>query len=1804
MSDKGTQATIVVQARDTLTIPDTLANDPKYKKYVIQVDKCLATFDNVHEWADFIAFLTKLLKAFQSYMQFKEIPRKLVVAKRLAQCLNPALPNGVHQRALDVYSHVLAVLGLDGLKRDLLLWSSGLFPFFEYAATSVKPALLNLYDTHFLPLGNSLRPATRAMILALLPGLEEEAGEFFDKVLALLDRLSGMVGPAFFFQSVWLVLVTSPTARAPALNLLMRRLPKLGPEDDLSSVVGSDVGLMIRAFAAALEDDNMLVRRGTLELLCSTLRMDGAIMKKAQRPDQTILMRAAVGVVLRRDLSLSRRLFAWLLGSSEQPATQVTYLKANGLGLLVSTLKDDMYGLDDTGDTRPFKIFVSLLDRWEIGGPLTELLIIDAFGALKNALERSPDNADLVTAASTLYEAIEPQILWQQLYATARTEILSGASDLKALEMISFIISTFKTHDPEVQSIHLPAVSTALAEICRILVVGQTSIIQSNTIQRAIRIVSDAVHHTPSAALLEKLELSQPAPVLELPTSPLSPTDKQMTSPTVENRDIESSNPPPYGAVSRADTFYGITPSDYPLLLMTERPVDSVPFCSLFEDAVTMCKHPFVGLGSGLMNSLLLRLKDKTAVSVTIEWQPEEWIESIIRELQTDRLFAVVDSVIGLVIRLCRSSLVTPALTIGKRPQVETFISLLLGYLRPEYTPYHVRGVQLLWELQATVSHREFESVVAKTLSSQKMGKSDAYEAFGVFWRLTDDSLVPGYRCKTPLLIVLDTLKSEDIHIRRVGETWMRCSLKSYIRVIEPVLFDLLDPSIKRASTTFTFNGRDTRGYTYERSIDQRKLAYVLESLLSVIRYGGQGFGRVARTTLIQRSLYPGLMARAEAAQVAHPNTTFLDVLIEVLLRILQSEPKPQLAAHIQTLNGHLHTVALDTIQAIVSRGEVDLPTLETIEATIVSKLYMSVHTDRVDLQNKLLHVLHSTIFAATSTAILTPGTAPGSPRLAPGRIAPLPGGSMDELASADSQPAKLPGSINPLLIQTITDGITRTSHTPILQHWMDFVLMTIPHFQQSQAQVVLPLVDCVCKQLRVALESIQGLTQTRRNNELDHISHVTDAEFIVLLNALERLVLLAISRSSDPGPTEEDDTASEKEISGLFGIVSTVFNSDSHSNAVAEKIVPLSPSYRCLFDSISVLHSLWIASAWNPSTPLHAIDESISLTYGRARMRCRKVFERVFRVQSADVLDILVDCWDKGEGSSDVGLFPHSMAKNVDLLAASAQTVIHMLCESISMRSTTSLGDRGRRATMSNATLSDITLFRFMQEYLAKLEGPVVNQVWTRLMSLLKDITANVPAHRSQVFPALKCLIAAAEKQAMTTALDDRRTKKELQDTMAKLIDACLHASGRSIDGLASRKGTREALASGSANGRASPLSIHRVRTDSLTNEKIVASPADDSAKVTAAWETDLPDEINLFFARRLIPNLRKFMVENDKVVSVCANIVYYVINPAIRSKVKNAIDNQPTIMIMMEELVKQQVAVRAWRPPLAEAFDDQRFFARDPDAGSGWCPLIRAYILSDKLAVPDIVGRVTTTSSNNIFTNREAEALARTISLRRLSFAIYCGETNGCLTHLPSIQEKLVELLRSTSAEPIVHSEVFLCVRILLCRLSPHNLSSFWPVILTELIRIFDLALVDPPTDNSDELLLLLAACKCVDLMLVLQTPEFQIHQWMFVTDTLDAVYRPDGWNPASLMDQLAEVIGSLPKLEQSTTSMQTAFAGQTSKRRPLLGAVRRIERLGDLIPFFSHVSIALYEGVYAGASPDMDEIERGFLEEMFGG
>jgi len=111
-------------------------------------------------------------------------------------------------------------------------------------------------------------------------------------------------------------------------------------------------------------------------------------------------------------------------------------------------------------------------------------------------------------------------------------------------------------------------------------------------------------------------------------------------------------------------------------------------------------------------------------------------------------------------------------------------------------------------------------------------------------------------------MIVLDMLNSDSPSLRRAGETWMRCNLKSYPRVLDPIMYELLDPSVRRTPASFQVNNRDIPGYYYDRPFDQRYNKHLLDLLLAVVRFGGQGLAKTARNTSVTRSHHPGLPER------------------------------------------------------------------------------------------------------------------------------------------------------------------------------------------------------------------------------------------------------------------------------------------------------------------------------------------------------------------------------------------------------------------------------------------------------------------------------------------------------------------------------------------------------------------------------------------------------------------------------------------------------------------------------------------------------------------------------------------------------------------------------------------------------------------------------------------------------------------------------------------------------------------------------------------------------------------------------
>jgi hypothetical protein len=83
---------------------------------------------------------------------------------------------------------------------------------------------------------------------------------------------------------------------------------------------------------------------------------------------------------------------------------QSKYFEEHGLDLVVESLRQDMmadYVNAVVERQRPFKVFIALLDKWEIGGPLSRALALDAFRALQVVL-KPEDTQDEVSRSTQL----------------------------------------------------------------------------------------------------------------------------------------------------------------------------------------------------------------------------------------------------------------------------------------------------------------------------------------------------------------------------------------------------------------------------------------------------------------------------------------------------------------------------------------------------------------------------------------------------------------------------------------------------------------------------------------------------------------------------------------------------------------------------------------------------------------------------------------------------------------------------------------------------------------------------------------------------------------------------------------------------------------------------------------------------------------------------------------------------------------------------------------------------------------------------------------------------------------------------------------------------------------------------------------------------------------------------------------------------------------------------------------------------------------------------------------------------------
>ncbi|KAF2459587.1 Dopey, N-terminal-domain-containing protein [Lineolata rhizophorae] len=1853
-------------ARQLRRGPEYGVKDKTFRRYASGVERALLLFDTTEqEWADYISFLGRLLKALQARTttNIGPVPHKALVSQRLAQCLNPSLPSGVHQKALEVYGFLFSMMGKDNLAKDLHLFFPGLAPTLSFASLSVRPAFLSLFEDFVLPLDFwVLRPALKSIILSLLPALEEESAEDFDRVFKILVKLKEAVrenreigsskieqGDSTFWQCFFLAAITNQSRRPGALAFLMRSLPKLGPlarrqssaggsEDEpnlpppAEGVISPEPGLLVRAFTAGLEDQNLLIQRGFLDLLVTHLPLDSPVLQKRIRAeDLQRLVGAAAGVVARRDMSLNRRLWTWFLGPDppadeengqlKSPASgqnaragdlgsyHAAYFARFGCHPLTRSILAMINKPSSSAPqrARPLRICLSLMDRWEVGGLLVPEIFIPALESVYQYGEISTKSQldEVLRSTSNFFDGVESGLIWGKVVELMTTSLRPGAENpsdrLKRLKLVRFIITNFNLREEEMLLCHIPLAALTILSMLSGCATSKrrAANIDNAAIELAFSIADSLIQ------LLHERAFRQTKESAETPAG-LDKVVQQTVLTRISDFYVKhdgnlEASPQPF------------EPQVLSLLLLREcTGLFSDALCSnaprgILEHATkTLCS-----LVHKLPGSILAGKVELLPIFLEVLGADEEPGND-----QRDVSFPVISAVATTLAAFQETGAANPVVPPSEMPPlIHSMVSCLWRYLSPVMPKYHVETVRVLWQLQAlTPAERHVEASITALMSTsvllEKNGPEVSAEAgrrFAVIWSHTMHeqeayaeksgrnsrrrsaantalTMLAGsiniyqLMLTRPLVRTLDALAEEETELFAFVKTWLR-DLPSLNRVFWVVAVHL-SPLLQHQSESETEKSSSTKDST-TTSIKRRQWQRASKDYL----YWMQTLSRILKwaSDYTWATIASNVFGVRNGAETDNPELPLPIFFARVCVQAFE-------LSLLGSFSGNPIEISLQRSALAIIRQILLSPCAETLGALHLDDRFISILIKSVDkfnpaLQSSLLQVILAAFHARAQNQ---PAASTPEGRLSSRDGLSASTGRSSITKDSDGVDSPLSSQKPPSqLVDCLRVGFSSPSNRVVLDDWVNFLSEVFPVFPETMFQNLLPLIECFCAQIKLAFGQLQATFQEATIPKHE----APESTLISLMNGLEQ----TLARAHERLLQDEAKSAASKspeQPQGFFGnMVSGVFSSDVQQTRSATANSRLSVLL-CFQDTVRMCFEIWSWGGYGRDhlPPDPTSFASFNHTALRMRNRARRILEHLFAAETLECLETLVSRWRdlgdrKGEHAAIFGLL------NV-LNGSRPKNTIPTIFNAIYGRTHPGSLDALRVSTLTS-DLTDSNLALFLVEYTRSLEDDAMDEIWADCIAFLRDVLANPMPHR-QVLPVLIEFTATlAEKVDNTNFGDQRKLRKELGDIFLRLLAASF--TSRSLSFL-------------------QEPSVHHNSGNSKLSEK---ASRDGNFDILPSLAT-------------VAPTIPLVLGDNDRVANAVAGISTSILGPAMRAKVFPENVSSP-LLDLLSKLSHIPQASKIWKRDISEAFSDARFFSTPLDLVKDyWIAILHEWILNDRDRIPELLSRLSPPTTAGIMfgvgaTSARTDADRRTqLNLRRTALLVVAAPDEAVIPNLSGITEKLAELLTattSTSPSSATRAEVFLLLRALVIKLEPVHLAALWPIIDNEL-RLALLSLL--PDDDAGEVYnssAVVHASKMLDVLVALEPDEFQLHEWVFITDTIDAVYRPPNWQPTAIVDDLAEALSNATTspLESHAFALpaQPASTAESSEpsRRPLLDRFMQDLDAADvkampkqeltlrvLRPYMGQLSISAFEATYSASKPDRKACMEGLVKDLF--
>ena len=307
-------------------------NDKEKEKFEKKLSSILSASTSAKAWSDLLPItreIYNLLDKTKEFINFSKLSNKLLLAKRLAQCLNPECPSGVHEVVIDIYYiilHNIVFFNETCLMDNLGIYACGLFPFYPNASLNNKLKFMKqiIYGCFLCFRPDEIILCLPGLLTSLIQGLDDNNDTTKEKIYTILNDLSKKVTDNVFYGNYWTLILRNKLLRPSGMKYLFEKIVKYSDYEKMSNEKKEEIifnefpninTVVVNALCQVIEEKDIPTVRTGMDFIITRLPLtkeNNMITDEAK----INLIISSLKLLIKNEYSTTRRLKNLILGTN------------------------------------------------------------------------------------------------------------------------------------------------------------------------------------------------------------------------------------------------------------------------------------------------------------------------------------------------------------------------------------------------------------------------------------------------------------------------------------------------------------------------------------------------------------------------------------------------------------------------------------------------------------------------------------------------------------------------------------------------------------------------------------------------------------------------------------------------------------------------------------------------------------------------------------------------------------------------------------------------------------------------------------------------------------------------------------------------------------------------------------------------------------------------------------------------------------------------------------------------------------------------------------------------------------------------------------------------------------------------------------------------------------------------------------------------------------------------------------------------------------------------------------------------